>query len=231
MEDIKNLVGSLLCSHEKGEKVRIMQEVNRLLVSEYMLRIKNVCIYPTEVESYYFGDSFEDKHTHDAKKHNRLQRNRFGKLYFHNSLLSYIGKSKRGGVDICLSDSEEYAYSVLIRSAYINGEADLVMGPNKIAKYIVRECGTDLDVDQNVLLPKDMNGDRRDSTLVFHSRRYGLSHCDGYTCLPLRTLIELKGHKYPQKEQVVRDYLQQYRDDNDKYNEVSKELLGYIIRA
>jgi hypothetical protein len=82
MEDIKNLVGSLLCSHEKGEKVRIMQEVNRLLVSEYMLRIKNVCIYPTEVESYYFGDSFKDGYTHNAED----QRNRFGELYFHHSL-------------------------------------------------------------------------------------------------------------------------------------------------
>jgi len=206
MENIKKITDSLLCCRDKGEKVRIMQEVNRLLVSQYMLRVRNVCIYPTEVESYYFDDSFEDKYTHDAKG----QRNRFGELYFHNSLLSYIGKSKRGGVDLCLSDSEEYAYGVLIRSAYvIDGKADFIMGPNKIARYIVDESGFQFDKikDQMVLSPKDMSGDKRDSTLVFHSRRYGLSGCDDYTYLPLRTLIELKDHEYPQKEQVARDYL------------------------
>lgn len=76
------------------------------------------------MEPYLFKeDAFEDKFTHYIVKDDKQkyygpqQRNRFGKLYIHSGY---------SGVDIVLSDNDNYAFSLLIKNSriLINGNVE-----------------------------------------------------------------------------------------------------------
>ena len=137
LEIIKSKVKELEreISNKDNRIVKKLQEINECFLQNYMLQIDDLKIYPVEIECYYYKKLvFEDSICHQ----NELQKNRFGKLYFHR-------KSKRedskistgyGGVDICLSLGDYYL-SILIRSAYINNEKKIECGINKIVQRIL----------------------------------------------------------------------------------------------
>ena len=113
MEDIKKLVDEL--AKEDDKAVQILQEINKLLLTEYVIKIGNVIIQPLLVETYYYNkDKFDDENTHGFKdeKCAKMQSNRFNQFYFHR-----IGY---GGVDICLSKGN-YCLSFLIKNSIVSG--------------------------------------------------------------------------------------------------------------
>lgn len=143
MKNLKDLVGKLETLTNSDEIVEQLKEINKCFLQNYIIKINDLEIYPVEVEIYYFKDGvFEDENCHQ----NELQKNHFGKLYFHRA-----GRSKKeealidtntyGGVDVCISKGDYYL-SILIRSAYINElkKENLFSGINKISKKIINQC-------------------------------------------------------------------------------------------
>ena len=87
-------------------------------------------------------------HMNDLQKGKDKNGNdRFGKLYFHrwkssNNIQCASNKINKGGADICISTSNYYYLSILIRSAFINGtiEKYLVSGTRRICNRIKEIC-------------------------------------------------------------------------------------------
>ena len=116
-------------SHQEIEKQ--LQKIMAVFLNGYHLVVNNKTIEPIEVESYYYLKSvFEDEYMH---KEDSLQDNHFGHPYFHkmNNVLK-TGNYK--GMDICLSNQPGMYFSLLIRSAIIDGK--VCYGPSNCLKEI-----------------------------------------------------------------------------------------------
>jgi hypothetical protein len=140
----------------REEQVKILQEINRLVLTEYMIKIdEGFCLYPIEVEAYYHEEFiFPDSSVHQHE----LQKCRFGQLYFHRA-----GRKKEnaflfdgGGVDICLSSGNFY-FGVLIRSAWINDETEPVCGPGLLTRRIVQHLSNETKIeDETKIIIEDV---------------------------------------------------------------------------
>lgn len=130
---------------DKYKIVKKLQEVNNCFLTEYKLKFKyegkTINIIPIETEIYYQNENIDKKIFEDKMIHkNELQQKRFGQLYFHrkgilkdNKILCATTKTW-GGVDVCLSDSDDYYLSILIRSAFIT--RDIKVFKNNIEEKI-----------------------------------------------------------------------------------------------
>ena len=141
---IENEVKKLNDEKNHDKIVAQLQKINECFLRNVIIKINNrLEIYPVEVESYYYKKGvFEDGYCHK----NVLQKNNFGKLYFHRASRSeskdaLIDTSYYGGVDVCISDNDDYYLSILIRSAYIKNrkEKDLIMGIHRVVNRITDE--------------------------------------------------------------------------------------------
>ena len=233
---MKKIIGQLATdeSIKEDHLIRILQNANKLLLTEYCIQIDPAFrIYPLEVESYYYHDNFPDQTVH----RNELQKNRFGKFYFHRKgyEASNLILSNRGGVDICLSNSDDFFYSILIRSARINDEEHAIDGPQKLAQRIyARICNVESvhelsEDNQSDLKNFEMNVDvlvrseLRDTDNMIHSTRIGIKEEIKYSQYNLRSIIDLKYSG--QKEKDVLAYLRHHPEKRTL--EVARELLGY----
>lgn len=123
MEKLERLVEELEKeSNKEKERVKILQDIGKLLLTEYIIQVGDLTIKPLLVEAYYYHQGkFNDSNSHgfgDKKidKECRKQlsnRFNFNRFYFH--------KKGRGGVDVCLSKGD-YCLSFLIKVALINGK-------------------------------------------------------------------------------------------------------------
>lgn len=139
--------------------IPILQKINEYFLRNYEIHIdENLIIRPIETEIYFANTNG----CYDGMCHmNELQKGfikdekgenkeRFGKLYFHrkgkskdNKILCANPKTTWGGVDVCLSDSQDYCLSILIRSAlFINKikKDELVSGTRNICNKIKEKC-------------------------------------------------------------------------------------------
>lgn len=164
MEQIKALVHSLKEERSKDKILLILQQINDLLVTDYMLELKNgMQIYPLDVESYFYTDEFS---TYSKMHRDELQKNHFGKLYFHRTKKKREFRYKsHGGVDLCLSDDDSFYLGILLRRAkFVNEQSytkvnkgkgllrvkdpSIEDGPNNLAKRILRNLGTGHYIDK-----------------------------------------------------------------------------------
>nr|WP_321521014.1 hypothetical protein [uncultured Macellibacteroides sp.] len=235
MNKIKVLIEQLKIKTNKEHQIKILQNINTLLLTRYKLKIdENFIIHPIQVEGYYYDDRhFKDDTVHKSE----LQKNKFGKLYFHRK-----GKNKsskilftRSGIDICLSDNDNYFYSALIRSARINNEESIIDGPQRLAQRIYRYiCKNDnlssLSIGNNSSLSEFeknnvvlVNSETREIPILIHSSRIGLKKGSDYSALKLRSLTELRVSK--QKEKDVLFYMEDNNIDPTPDN--IRNILGY----
>lgn len=115
--ELKALVGELEGTKDKDSIVGKLQEIGKKLITEYIIVVDRIEIQPLWVEAYYYNiNSFPDCNSHL----NEMQKNRFGQLYFH--------REGRGGFDICLSNSDDYYLSFLLKATMINGKFNTQMG-------------------------------------------------------------------------------------------------------
>ena len=111
MDELKELVENLEKENDEEKQEKILQNIGKVLITEYEIIVDGIKIEPLWVEAYYYSQNkFADCNTHLDDK----QKNRFGQLYFHNK--GY------GGFDICLSNSDEFYLSFLLKATLINGE-------------------------------------------------------------------------------------------------------------
>lgn len=106
---IKEMAGTLREAAEE-EQTAILQKIGGVLIGGCNIRIFDMEIRPLWVEAYYFHETrFPDDNTHRSGK----QKNRFGQLYLH--------EKGYGGVDICLSDGEDFYLSFLLKATLADG--------------------------------------------------------------------------------------------------------------
>lgn len=109
--ELKEMVCSLKAETNEETIIKQLRKIGAKLIGEYVIEVEGITIEPLWVEAYYFHKNvFSDCNTHLSEK----QKNRFGQLYFH--------EKGRGGFDLCLSDSEDYYLSFLLKRTSINGE-------------------------------------------------------------------------------------------------------------
>ena len=93
---MENLINQLTSTHDKDAQVKLLQEIGKKLLTEYVIKIGDITIKPLWVEAYYSDTNtgFVDEAVHG----NECQKNQYGALYFHHKT-----DDLRSGVDICLS--------------------------------------------------------------------------------------------------------------------------------
>lgn len=242
MDDLKALVAEQLVKETNpNEQIPILQEINKTLLTKYIIQIGDITIEPLWVETYYYDQkTFPDRNTHMSDK----QRNRFGQLYFH--------EKGRGGLDICLSHDNSYYLSILLKATliYRNGDscADKAFKKQTDIYDILTDTGlTEQDIEKmdNVLVKKENDSIAlkavrvnlqkpcfKDALLAACSLQavldgYNISFPNGYKkqwkC-SVQALSETSG------EEKAREKAKEYNNNTkieDKYWNLAKESLGY----
>ena len=236
-KDLKELVRQLEKAEDKDEMVKILQEMGEILLNNYEICIDGtMTIEPFLVEAYYYDrKKFPDTSVHSsayepgckrkvAAQAFRRQRNNFGKLYVH--------QPKFDGIDICLSMSEKYCLSFLIKNAKVNGEWKTQMG---IGHALCDSCGKCTAVEECVHDSKTVLHRRtepKNMTAVFLPRK-GVkgSYENEYLGALLIEQLKEKGYTLPTrhgKGQIAEEYLESNIAPEDRY-EYSYRLLGSHI--
>lgn len=231
MKNLKTAVGTLEKETDRKKQIEILQSVNKLLLTGYVVKVGDFIIEPLLVEAYYYcPGKFEDTNTHGFKseKCRRGQSGRFGKLYVH--------KMGYGGIDICLSMREDYCLSFLIKNSlgYKNAAEENKKFCTQVSllRYLKENSvGADIIEQKGVLCEKN-----KEAAPVINTVRKGVNGSfknDELASLPVDSLKDYpltleKGHT---KERIVENYLKrEYADASPhKWKEVSEEILGYSL--
>lgn len=110
---MKDLIIRLTSTSDKAVQVKLLQEIGKKLLTEYVIKAGDITIKPLWVEAYYSDTNtgFVDEAVHG----NECQKNQYGALYFHHKT-----DDQRSGVDICLSCGNYYL-SYLLKYTLVNG--------------------------------------------------------------------------------------------------------------
>ena len=181
--DLREMVCNLKAETKEEVIIRRLKEIEAKLLTEYVIEAEGLIIEPLWVEAYYFNKNiFSDCNTHLSEK----QKNRFGQLYFH--------EKGRGGFDICLSDSEDYYLSFLLKRTLINGE---FVKQTEIEDVLKKYGKTkeELENVEEVLVRREKEKNNDD---VCHTTRVGLAKpCykeEKLAAFSLQALKEQKGN-------------------------------------
>ena len=182
---------------DRQEIVRRLQKMEEILLNEYEVHIGKAAIEPLLIEIYYHHpDYFPDLCVHAAtgsKYAQSRQKNNFMKAYIH--------KPFKTGVDVCLSNSDDFYLSFLIKNARINnkfytqyGVAEQVCdlcGSRKKCKQKVENCVFNQKV---VLIERNQ---KKHSPIVYLPRKgvWGKFMGEPLSALPVEQIIE-PGYEY-----------------------------------
>ena len=117
MTDLKDLVEKIknlekLTAEEQPQQIKLLQEIGKELLTEYVIKVGDITIKPLWVEAYY-----SDANTGfvDTSVHGDECQKQYDVLYFHHKT-----DDPRSGVDICLSFGDYYL-SYLLKYTLVNG--------------------------------------------------------------------------------------------------------------
>ena len=121
MEELKTMVNALDEMNEREQIVKQLQEIGKVLLTEYKIKIGDNIIQPLLVEAYYYeAGKFEDECCHAVatksgaiKKLASERQQKFNEIYVH--------LNKKDGIDLCLGKPGRYL-AFLIKNALVNGE-------------------------------------------------------------------------------------------------------------
>ena len=200
LKELKSKVEKLDKAENKEERVKILQDIAKSIINEYVIEVGGLTIQPLLIEAYYFDEiKFHDISVHaanesDAKTYKlarERQKNHIGELYVHFST--------KDGIDVVLSDGEYYL-SFLIKNALIKGEFATQC---KISEKLCENCencdtcnkGYNCIFYNNKVLHKKAIAE---SGKIVYLPRKGIS--GKYACAPLAALpldkIAEKGYDY-----------------------------------
>ncbi len=225
---METLVQELLAT--TGVPTAALQRINEALLKDYQLSCGGwLTVVPKEVEAYYVNRHakplFVDANMHcqlDPKTDEeirRMQSGRFGCVYMHRKGL--------GGMDICLSNSDDFALCFTIKAAVVNGEEywSPLKVRNAVLDAICQHENLPTDKESQLKLMQRMNRKdapamlaRREEPVwgyVYHLRRRGLRRRDKHALLPLRSFIDLWNKKLVMGNvQKINLYMTAYPDEN-----------------
>ena len=231
MENLKAAIKKLERETDREKQIKILQSINKLLLTGYEIKIGDLIIEPLLVEAYYYcPGKFEDTNTHGFKseKCRRWQSGRFGKLYVH--------KMGYGGIDMCFSQENDYCLSFLIKNSLVYKNA---AEENKkfctqvsLLRYLKENLGgADIIEQKGVLCEKN-----KEAAAVINTVRKGVKGSFKNEELASLSIDSLRDYpltleKGYTKEKIVENYLKkEYANGSlSKWKEVSEEILGYSL--
>lgn len=237
MDTLKKEIAILIQCSDFKEIEKQLQTINKLIVTNYMFELSNgLRIYPIEVEAYFKHPKFNDEFVHG----NELQKNNYGKFYVHRTGMTKNSKIKggtRGGIDLCLSDSTDIYYGILIRSAQFD-DGTIKFGPNNVLKFIIEDKNLDYNTLEEEFVLKEAVEDCRDrenKSIILHSTRVGLgrNQSDDFRDSQLRTIVGtlLSSYAYKEKENVFKHYIINENISKEEAEKISIDILGYCPKS
>lgn len=225
--DLKSMMQSLETMTDKEKIVKVLQESVKYLLTDYQLTVCGITFYPLEAECYlYRAGVFEDSYVHD----NELQCNHYGEFYVHRTVRTAEKKYKmdnRVCLGVCLSPSDSFYYSTLIRSAVFD-DGEKVFGPNNVLTALVRRINEQTHLIApafftssrhgsfemskvfpliegcTILFPINSEVDPRGASEVMFSSRVGLGDSNPYfRQLLLRAVTGGLGKEYAYKDKTT----------------------------
>lgn len=228
MDELKELVKNLEKENDEKKQEKILQNIGKVLITEYEIIVDGIKIEPLWVEAYYYNQNkFADCNTHLDDK----QKNRFGQLYFHNK--GY------GGFDICLSNSDEFYLSFLLKATLINGEFSTQTG---IYDFLTAndKSESELENKKDILVKKNSP----ESYEIKYAERVGITKpCYKTKALAMFSFDALGNDKYnftfAHKVLIplVKEEMQNYKNTSTQnltesdYKKRCKKVFGWIPDA
>lgn len=238
MEKLEELVDELVqesngeSTEESTEKkqIKTLQDIGKLLLTEYIIQVGDIKVYPLWVEAYYFNDKkFPDPFVYkDGKqKENDV-------LFFHHKT-----DDQRNGVDICLSKGNYYL-SFLLKYTLVD---DKVRKQSELSPLIRGKYEDDKYEDgKSVLIQESRPTDK-----ISFTTRIGLSESNEtnaekkalkekfkkYKLSVVRDFDKLfiTDFKFPQKENLVKEYLSKQTEmSQSEKADFCKNALGYYLK-
>lgn len=239
MDELKKLVKNLEKENDEEKQKKILQNIGKLLLTEYIIQIGNLTIKPLLVEAYYYNSNFKDDSVHAANKSNAntyklartRQENNFGELYVHYGT--------KGGIDVVLSNGKYYL-SFLIKNALINNK---FAAQCKVSQILCENCDY---IDKcnkginckyygtNILKHKD----NIENTEIVFVRRKGLENENKYKykykdeSLAALPIYKIKNYAFTAgecKTNIVKNYIESQFKTESYDEEKLKELASGLI--
>lgn len=234
MDKLRELVENL--EEEKNDKKqeKILQNISKLLLTEYIIQIGNLTIKPLLVEAYYYYNSnFKDDSVHAANESNAntyelaraRQENNFGELYVHYGT--------KDGIDVVLSNGKYYL-SFLIKNALINNK---FAAQCKISQILCGNCDYNDKCNKgvnckyygtNILKHKD----NIENTEIVFVRRKGLTNEYKDKSLAALPIYKIKNYAFTSgesKTNIVKNYIESQLKTESYDEEKLKELASGLI--
>lgn len=233
MDKLRELVENL--EEEKNDKKqeKILQNISKLLLTEYIIQIGNLTIKPLLVEAYYYNSNFKDNSVHAANESNAntyklaraRQENNFGELYVHYGT--------KDGIDVVLSNGKYYL-SFLIKNALINNRFAAQCKVSQIlcgnCDYIDK-CNKGINCKYygtNILKHKD----NIENTEIVFVRRKGLTNEYKDKSLAALPIYKIKNYAFTSgesKTNIVKNYIESQLKTGSYDEEKLKELASGLI--
>lgn len=184
MNNLKERVHELIKINDREEIVKCLQNLERYILCNYQMRVFEHVVQMKEIEIYYRneGVGYIDTTMHGRDR----QKNNFNNLYLHGA-----------GIDICLSDSEDFYLSILIRGGYVVGQV-YKHGPILLYDAVIPKKAN-VDNQPPILEPLETPNNED----VFYAVRYGV-----------RNMTEIDGVpvKQEDKDLILRAHIGEVKD-------------------
>lgn len=184
MNNLKERVHELIKINDREEIVKCLQSLERYILCNYQMCVFEHVVQMKEIEIYYRneGVGYIDTTMHGRDR----QKNNFNNLYLHGA-----------GIDICLSDSEDFYLSILIRDGYVVGQ-DYKHGPILLYDAVIPKKAN-VDNQPPILEPLETPNNED----VFYAVRYGV-----------RNMTEIDGVSVKQedKDLILRAHIGEVKD-------------------
>lgn len=229
MEKLEELVEKLVAESNKEKQTKTLQDIGKLLLTEYIIQVGDIKVYPLWVEAYYFNNkNFADPFVHKAEeqKENNI-------LYFHHKT-----DDQRNGVDICLSKGNYYL-SFLLKYTLVDDKvrkqselSPLIRGKYEDGKYedgksvLIQESRpTDkISFTTRIGLSESKETNAEKKALKEKFKKYKLSVVRDFDKLFITDF------KFPQKENLVKEYLSKQTEmSQSEKADFCKNALGYCL--
>ena len=233
MDKLRELVENLEEENDEKKQEKILQNIGKLLLTEYIIQIGNLTIKPLLVEAYYYNSNFKDNSVHAANESNAntyelaraRQENNFGELYVHYGT--------KDGIDVVLSNGKYYL-SFLIKNALINNKFAAQCKVSQIlcgnCDYIDK-CNKGINCKYygtNILKHKD----NIENTEIVFVRRKGLTNEYKDKSLAALPIYKIKNYAFTSgesKTNIVKNYIESQLKTGSYDEEKLKELASGLI--
>ena len=212
---MENLINQLTSTHDKDAQVKLLQEIGKKLLTEYVIKIGDITIKPLWVEAYYSDTNtgFVDEAVHG----NECQKNRYGALYFHHKT-----DDQRSGVDICLSCGNYYL-SYLLKYTLVNGIFKSQAQLSSVIQHKLRE-------DAKNVLVREQNP----TEVIVCTKRIGIAsstYKDADLAIARdinQRFVTESGEKksLPQKTELLKAYIDAVYSDDQLNTEAQKAAIS-----